>query len=121
MRSHHYSLLLAGVIILLGAPHALGASQCKPAVTVKEYEFSPVRMSQRTWTARIAVDASPCATASGRFNVDFVRTKEDAPDLRFTQQFTWTPGQVEASTNFARDEFVLDFSIGDVAPCPCRQ
>jgi len=112
---------LAGILVLCGPAPALGAALCKPSLAVTEYQFAPVRSSQRRWTARIAVDASPCATASGPFGVEFVRIKENAPDLRFAERFTWRPGQVEASTDFAADEYVLDFAIGDVAPCPCRE
>jgi hypothetical protein len=120
MRSPPF-LLLVGTLALIGTTPSIGAPLCKPDLAVKQYQFSQPRAAQRVWTARIAVDASRCATASGPFNVDFVRLKENAPDLRFTQQFKWKPGQVEASTDFALDEFVLDFSIGDVAACPCRE
>jgi hypothetical protein len=120
MRSPPF-LLLAGTLALSGPTHSLAAPLCKPALAVKEYQFAEPRPSQRVWTARIAVDASRCATASGPFNVDFVRIKENAPDLAFTQQFTWKSGQTEVSTDFALDEFVLDFSIGNVAACPCRE
>jgi hypothetical protein len=120
MRSPPFFLLL-GSLVLSGTTPSIGAPLCKPALVVKEYQFAEPRPSQRVWAARIAVDASHCATPSGPFNVDFVRLKENAPDLRFTQQFTWKPGQVEASTDFALDEYVLDFSIGDIAACPCRE
>ena len=120
MRSPPFPLLL-GTLALSCATPSIGAPLCKPELAVKEYQFAQPRMSQRVWTARIAVDASRCATASGPFNVDFVRIKENAPDLTFTQRFTWKPGQIEASTDFALDEFVLDASIGDVAACPCRE
>jgi hypothetical protein len=43
-----------------------------------------------------------------------------APDLPFTEQFTWSAGQIEVSVNFWADEAVLAYSIGAVAPCPCR-
>ena len=111
---------LAGILILSGTAYSRGAPLCRPNLDLKEYQFAQTP-TQRVWTARFIVDASPCTTASGPFNVEFMRIKENAPDLRFAQQFTWRPGQVEASTGFAADEYVLDFAIGDVAPCPCRE
>jgi hypothetical protein len=115
------SLLLAAVIALPGWAGALAAPQCEPALSLMQYQFAPQRMSVRTWTARIAVDATRCASAAGPFNMDFVRGREEMPDQPFTQQFTWTPGQVEVSMNLQHDELLVDFSIGDVAACPCRQ
>ena len=115
----HQSILPAVIITLLTVPHAAAAPLCKPQLVINEVTFSPMHQQQRTWTARITVDASPCATASGRFQVNFVRLKEIGPDLLFTEQFTWTPGTIEASTEFAADEAVADYVIA-AAPCPCR-
>ena len=74
---------------------------------------------QRTWTAQILVDAARCATASGRFTIHFIRLKEDAPDAPFSEEFGWTPGEIEVSTLFAADEAVLKYSLR-AAACPCR-
>ena len=115
------ALLIAAVMALPGRVSAFAAPECKPALSLTQYEFAPKRMSVRTWTARIAVDATHCASAAGPFNMDFVRGREEMPDQPFTQQFTWTPGQVEVSMNLQSDELLVDFSIGDVAACPCRQ
>ena len=93
---------------------------CTPDLAVVSTQFSEVRASRRVWTARIAVDASACATSSGGFFIRFVRTKEDSPDLAFSELFTWRPGVIEVSTIFAADEAVLHFSIGYVRPCACR-
>jgi hypothetical protein len=115
------SLLLAGVLVLVSATQSVGDSLCRPLLTVTAVRLSEISPAQRKWTAKLAVDASPCAATSGRFAIEFVRLKENAPDLRFTEQFTWRPGQVDVSTDFAADETVLDYSISDVAPCPCRE
>lgn len=114
-------LLPAVIVPLLAATHAAGEPLCRPALAVKDVQFSEMHQWRRTWTAQVTVDASPCATTSGRFNMHFVRLKEIGPDLEFTEQFTWTAGQIEASTMFAADESVLEFSIADIAPCPCRK
>jgi hypothetical protein len=79
-----------------------------------------MRSLQRVWTARVDVDASRCATSSGRFDINFIRLKETAPDLPFTEQFTWRPGEIEVSVNFWTDEAVLEYLIGTIAACPCR-
>jgi hypothetical protein len=111
--------VLIAAIVVSGIVPARSEPICKPLLTVQNVAFSPMHQWRRTWTARIAVDASRCVTAAGRFSIDFVRLKEDAPDLRFREQFAWTPGQIEATTMFAADEAVLDYSV-EVAACPCR-
>ena len=65
----------------------------------------------------LAVDASHCVTTSGRFDITFVRMKENAPDLPFTETFTWRPGRIEVSLDFWWDEAVLDQWIGDITAC----
>ena len=47
------------------------------------------------------------------------------PDVAITgahlsEAFTWRPGAVEVSLDFAADEAVLDYSVGYVRPCACR-
>lgn len=113
--------LLAGIVGALPAAQSPGAPLCTPDLAVTSARLSEIRASQRTWTARIAVDASQCATISGRFFIRFVRLKEIGPDLAFSEPFTWRPGAIEVSTSFAADEAVLDYSIGYVRPCACRE
>jgi hypothetical protein len=115
----HRSILSAAVAMLFAATAAAGAPLCKPDLAVKDVTFTPMLEGQRIWAARIAVDASHCATAWGRFDVVFVRLKENAPDLPFRERFTWRTGEVEASSVVAADEAVLDYAI-EAASCPCR-
>ena len=111
---------LAALIVLCGtAP--LAAQACKPAFAIQETRFSPPQNQQRTWTAVLAVDASHCVTTSGRFDITFIRMKENAPDLPFTETFTWRPGRIEVSLDFWWDEAVLDQWIGDVKACACTE
>jgi hypothetical protein len=117
MKAHRS--MLVGVIVF-AASHAAAAPLCRPELTIKEVAFSPIHDLHRTWSARIAVDASRCATVSGRFAVDFVRFKETAPDMRFTEQFGWTPGVIEVASDFSADEAVADYTI-TAATCPCRE
>jgi hypothetical protein len=111
--------LLAGIVAGFATP-SLAAPLCTPDLAIASAQLSDMRASQRTWTARIAVDASQCATTSGRFFIRFVRLKEVGPDLPFSEAFTWQQGTVEVSTDFAADEAVLAASIGYVRPCACR-
>jgi hypothetical protein len=112
--------LLTAALVLASAMPAVGDPLCKPVLTVDGITFSNIHQWRRTWTAHIAVDASRCATMSGTFTVDFVRLKEDAPDLPFTEHFAWAPGEIQATAIFAADEAVLDYSIA-AAACPCRK
>jgi hypothetical protein len=122
MRPHRF-VLSAPFLLVLMAPHAAaGEALCRPSLVVQSVTFSAVDFQtwRRTWAAQLAVDAASCATTSGRFRIDFVRLKEDAPDLRFTETFAWRPGRVEATTLFAADEAVLSYTI-EAASCPCRR
>jgi hypothetical protein len=79
---------------------------------------------QRTWTAALNVDASRCTVDSGRFDIHFIREKENAPELEFSETFTWQAGelgtgQFEASISLWIDEAVHDYRIY-AAPCTCR-
>ena len=115
------SALSVGLVILAGAVQAFGQTLCKPALAIKDVRFSAIHLSQRLWTAHIAVDASRCATTSGRFDIHFTRLKEIGPDLPFTEQFTWREGEFDVTSAFWADEAVLDYAIAYVAPCGCRK
>jgi hypothetical protein len=79
---------------------------CTPAPAVRDVTFSDIELDQRTWSARIAVDAARCATTSGRFNIRFVRLKEEAPDENFRSapcsRFT-AMSSVKSSVTRAKD------------------
>ena len=58
--------------------------------------------------------------ASKKMAIEFTRLKEIAPDLQFTERFTWISGQSEVSLDFWWDEWLQDYRIISIAPCPCR-
>ena len=105
---------------LPGATRTGAETMCRPTLTVEQVRFSEPGGQQRLWGAIVTVDASSCATTSGPFYVNFVRLKEMAPDVLFSEEFTWSPGRVEISVEFWLDEAVLDHWIGYVPMCPCR-
>jgi hypothetical protein len=119
LRPRPLASLIAASVAGLATP-SLAAPLCTPDLAITSTRLSEMRATQRTWTARIAVDASQCATTSGRFFLRFVRLKEIGPDLPFAEAFTWRPGEIEVATDFAADEAVLDVTIGYVRPCACR-
>jgi hypothetical protein len=119
-RPPRLALLLAGTVALLSATHAVGETMCRPTLTFERARFSEPGGQQRLWSAILSVDASSCATTSGRFYVNFVRLKEMAPDVLFSEEFAWNPGRIEISVEFWLDEAVGDYWTGYVALCPCR-
>jgi len=119
LRLKPLAILLAGLAGGVATP-SLAAPLCTPDLAIASTHLSEMHASQRIWTARIAVDASQCAAASGRFFIRFVRLKEIGPDLAFSEPFIWRPGLIEVSTVFAADEAVLDYALGYVRPCACR-
>ena len=116
--SRNLMIALLGV----GLPPAAAAPVCKPVIGFKEVRFSPTHREtmERTWSATLSVDASRCATTSGRFEILFSRSKENAPEDEFVEPFTWKPGSVEISVNFWADEAVEGYWLRGIAACPCR-
>lgn len=124
--SYRYSAISLGIaagIALACVPQAFAAPLCKPALAFTEVHFSPTQPEtmERTWAAVLAVDASRCATTTGRFEILFSRQKENAPEVTFAEPFTWTPGLLEVSVTFWADEAVEAFWLQNVAACPCRE
>jgi hypothetical protein len=121
MRSLHLFGWLPGIVAVCVATPNVAQPLCKPAVTVTEANISEVRNRQRTWVGVLRLDASPCASASGEFEIEFTRLKENAPDLRFVERFTWASGQTKVSLDISWDEWVQDYRLSRIAPCPCRK
>jgi hypothetical protein len=116
-----FSILLTGTAALFSTTQTVGETLCRPALKFEQVGLSETQGHQRLWSAVLAVDASQCATISGRFYVNFVRLKEMAPDLLFSEEFTWSPGRIEISVELWLDEAILDYRISYVASCPCNQ
>jgi uncharacterized protein len=117
-------LLIAGVglIVPRGVSFTQAFSQepCRPALTISDVEFSPMRPPTlyRTWSAVVSVDAPDCtAKATGTFDIVFVREKETAPDLEFRERFVWRAPSVNVQIDFAPDEAVQSYRIDNVTSC----
>jgi hypothetical protein len=114
---------LAGIVGLVGVTQAVGQQACRPALEVREVQFSEMQPPtlKRTWTAVVSVDASQCAANStGHFEIVFTRLKETGPDLDFRERFAWQPPAVNVAVDFAADEAVQRYRIDHVTPCACR-
>jgi hypothetical protein len=117
--------LLVLLSLLLGATSAFSqVVVCKPLLltkAVREVRPSSPQALPWKWQATIVADTSFCATRSGNFEMDFVRIKEYSPDLQFTQTFRWSQKQFDVSMELSVDEAILEFRIGFIAPCVCRE
>ena len=123
MRHAALTVLLTSSILLLGVTNSSSQIACKPLLTIKnvrEVRPSASPAVPWTWRATIIADISHCATQSGRFEVDFVRIKENSPDIQFTERFHWKPLQFDVSMELTSDESILEQRIGFIAPCVCR-
>jgi hypothetical protein len=110
---------------MLNPGRSVAAPICKPELSFASVRFSEAEALHRTWSATVNIDASRCAAAQGTFQIHFLRLKENAVDLEFTEQFTWQTrsqqtGQIEVSLDVWIDESVGHYAIGQVASCPCR-
>jgi hypothetical protein len=116
-----YLLPLMVILALLDSTSSSGQNICRPAIIVEDAQFGPVQDRQRVWKGVLSIDAGQCASSSGAFELGFIREKENAPDLQFLEQLTWTAGKMQVSVNFWEDEFVSKYWIHKIAPCACRR
>jgi hypothetical protein len=95
---------------------------CKPFLSVTSaHEVRPSGPTfARKWIAIVVANTRHCATGSGPFEIDFVRIKENSPDLQFTEKFRWQHDESRISTEMNSDESILTYRIGFIAPCVCR-
>jgi len=105
------------------AGQALAQHTCKPTMAFTEAHYSPMSLPklERTWTVAFTVDASRCATDSGTFSILFTVWKENAPDIEFTEAFSWKKDLNVFSKDFWVDEAVGAYRVSEVDPCPCRK
>ena len=123
IRRQVFTSLLTLLFLLPGATGAWSQVACKPLLSLKSVRdvraaSTPTIMWR--WSATIVADARHCATRSGAFEIDFVRMKENSPDLQFTEKFRWLHGQFDVSMELTSDESILELRIGFIAPCVCR-
>ena len=119
--------ILAALLGLLGVSGATGGQVCKPALAIKDVQFSAMKppTMERKWTAMVSVDASRCAANSaGYFEIGFLLLKENAPEIEVREEFAWlefssTPS-VKVGVDFWADEAVEHYWFENVTPCPCR-
>jgi len=99
---------------------ALATKICRPSITIVGHELGQPMNLRRVWIARLAIDASACATDSGLYALRIVRTAENAPDLEFVEPLLWRLRQRSVSLEFWIDEAVQTAEVSEVADCPCR-
>ena len=112
--------MFTGIALSFSTTQTNAGPLCKPSFTIIEARTSEAQNLQKSWTANLAVDASRCASKSGSFEIQFTRLKDEAPDLQFTERFTWRPGQTRVSLDFWWDESVSSYRVSNIAACQCR-
>ena len=123
LRQPILTLLLAGPLVFGPAATVLADVTCKPVLSfrnVREIRPPILQIAPWTWTASIVADTRFCATGSGSFEIDFIRTKENSAELQFTEKLRWRAGQFEVSIELTADKAIQESRIGFVAPCVCR-
>ncbi len=113
---------LAGIIGLISVTQAASRQICRPALAIKEVQFSEMQLPklERKWTAVVAVDASGCvANTAGHFEIGFSRLKEIGMELEFREQFIWLSPSVKVAVDFWADEAVERYWIDNISPCRC--
>jgi hypothetical protein len=122
-RSRVSACLMAVCLLLLGQPSSLAQVACKPLLSVRsgaDARMPALPAVASKWNTTIVADASFCATRSGTFEIDFIRIRDNSPDLQFTQSFRWDQNRFDVAIELTPGEAILAFRIGFVAPCPCR-
>jgi hypothetical protein len=124
MRNAILAPFLALSFLLLSHASSWPEVTCKPLLAVKSvrdaHVFS-IPITPRRWSATIITDLRFCAARSGSFEMDFVRIKENAPDLQFTERFRWSSEEFDVTMEMTPDEAIHEFRIGFIAPCVCRE
>lgn len=120
------SVILVTTLITSIYSGATAQQFCRPRIAVTDARLSMPEAHQRAWTAQVDIDASPCSTSRGRFDIIFQREKENGPDVEFVEPFEWQTGpqqtgRIEISVDFWIDESVQSYVIGTISPCPCRK
>ena len=121
-----YRSLISGIVASLLGPASIvpvnGGVLCHPKLAVTDVQFSEMipPTLERKWTAIVSVDISKClADSSGYFDIVFTRLSENAPDLEFSERFAWRPPSIDVAVNFAANEAVQHFRVGNVTSCTC--
>jgi hypothetical protein len=99
-----------------------GNPLCHPKLTVTDVQFSEMipPTLERKWRAIVSIDATGCQTdSSGYFDIIFTRLSETAPDLEFSERFAWRPPSIDVAVNFAANEAVQHFRVGNITSCIC--
>jgi hypothetical protein len=123
-RTHTVILRLAfGLTAAAGITQAAAAPLCKPVLAFQQVGFSPINYEtmRRQWAATLSVDGTPCATASGRYEISFVLWSETAQDDEFIRAFAWAPGLTAVTVDVAAHEAIGGYLLQNIATCPCRQ
>jgi hypothetical protein len=113
IRCRVFVALLIPVLLPLGAASAWSQVACKPFLSLKSVEERA--LSTQTvpwkWSATIVANIRHCATRSGYFEIDFVRVKENAPDLQFTERFRWHDEEFRISMELIQMRLFLNFGL----------
>ena len=116
--------LAAGIVALIGMTQAPGQQLCRPALAIKDVQFSQMQAPtwERKWTAVVSVDASRCTmNSTGSFEIVFSRQKENGVEIEFSERFTWSPPAVTVAVDFWADEAVERYWISNVSACVCAR
>jgi hypothetical protein len=115
---------ITATISLTTAAHVLADIACKPMLSfrsVREVRQPTPPLVAWKWQATIVADARFCATRSGPFEIDFIRIQEYSTDLQFIERLSWSAGQFDVSFELGPAESILEYRIGFIAPCVCRE
>jgi hypothetical protein len=88
---------------------------------VREVRLVGIPIAPWTWKATIVADASYCATRAGSFEIDFLQNQEYSPQAQFTEKLRWSAGQFDVAIELAASEAIIDYRLGFIAPCVCRE
>jgi hypothetical protein len=115
------SVWLSLFLAVLSVTQAFGQQLCDPTISFLSVHY-PNRQQPKmdqTWAAVLSVDASRCATTSGRFAILFTQSREIGLSTKFREAFTWKPGSVEISREFWAEDEITDYKLVEIETCPC--
>jgi hypothetical protein len=104
----------------LSVDSAGAKSFCRPRLELHPFRpVSGVFPQERLWKADLTGYALRCMEASGLFQLQITRLKDDAPDLDFLVTEHWRAGRFEVVLTLAPDEAIGLAQTMWISRCTC--
>ncbi len=123
--AEHMWTRFCGIVAISGFALSTGIGAAPEAVCRPRLELNPFRPiagvfpQERVWNAELTGYPLQCKEASGLFQLQITRLKDNAPDLDFLITEQWRAGRFEVALTSAPDEQIGLAQIMWISRCTC--